>query len=140
MDDLLAEAAPFVHELGAFSLREAAAPTARQEHALRFLWDIFRALPSRGAANAVGITKAVKLVTLGRIGPALDTVVRTNLRIQEPRSADEWIAALHFISLDLANSPRTPHIWKKGEKCAKTFPTLANPPQDTRSSSRASVR
>lgn len=106
IDDLLTEASAFVHELGDFSLREAARPTAREERALRFLWDIFRDVPSSGTANAVGITKAVKLVTLGRIGPALDTVVRDNLSIAEPRSGEEWIAALRLISADLGKFER----------------------------------
>ena len=54
----------------------------------------------------MGITKAVKLVTLGRIGPALDTVVRQRLDIAEPRSAEEWITALASISSDLARFER----------------------------------
>ncbi len=106
IEELLTEASAFVHELGDFSLREAARPTAREERALRFLWDIFRDLPSSGTANAVGITKAVKLVTLGRIGPALDTVVRDNLGIEEPRTGDEWVAVLRLISADLAKFER----------------------------------
>ena len=106
MEELLTEAAVFVQELGDFSLREAAKPTARQVRALRFLWEIFRALPSSGTANAVGITKAVKLVTLGRIGPALDTIVRQRLGIAEPRSGEEWITVLRSISADLATFER----------------------------------
>jgi hypothetical protein len=106
MEDLLREAATFVQELGDFSLREAAKPTARQERALGFLWEIFRALPSNGTANAVGITKAVKLVTMGRIGPALDTIVRQRLGLPEPRAGDQWIAALRVISGDLARFER----------------------------------
>jgi hypothetical protein len=106
IDDLLKESRPFVEELGNFSLREASAPTSRQERALKFLWEIFRALPSSGTANAVGITKAVKLVTLGRIGPALDTVVRERLSISEPRSAEEWVATLRAISADLSRFER----------------------------------
>jgi hypothetical protein len=110
MEEMLAEAAVFVQELGDFSLREAAKPTAREERALRFLWEVFRDLPSSGTANAVGITKAVKLVTLGRIGPALDAVVRQRLGIAEPRSADEWIAALRAISTDLARFERRQRV------------------------------
>jgi hypothetical protein len=106
MEQLLTEAAVFVHELGDFSLREAAKPTARQTRALGFLWEIFRALPSGGTANAVGITKAVKLVTLGTIGPALDTIVRQRLSIAEPRSSEQWITVLRSISADLATFER----------------------------------
>src|SRR3954468_7290900 len=43
MEELLTEAAAFVKELGDFSLREAAQPSVRQERALKFLWEIFRA-------------------------------------------------------------------------------------------------
>ena len=106
MEELLTEASVFVRELGDFSLREAATTTARQERALRFLWEIFRALPSSGTANAVGITKAVKLATAGRIGPALDRVVRQKLAIAEPRSGEEWTTVLRSISADLARFER----------------------------------
>ena len=106
MRDLLREAAPFVDELGQVTLREARRLTMGQRRALSFLWDIFRDLPTVGTANAVGITKAVKLVTLGRIGPALDKEVRRELRIGEPRSASEWIEALAGISDDLARFER----------------------------------
>lgn len=102
LDDLLRKATPFVRELDSFSLREANALNVGQERALKSLWDIFLTLPSIGTANAVGITKAVKLVTLGRVGPALDAVVRRNLGIDEPYSADEWLAILRAISVDLS--------------------------------------
>jgi hypothetical protein len=46
------------------------------------------------------------LATLGRIGPALDTVVRKRLGISEPRSGEEWVALLHAISADLARFER----------------------------------
>jgi hypothetical protein len=45
-------------------------------------------------------------VTLGRIGPALDKVVRDRLGIAEPRSGEEWITALRSISVDLARFER----------------------------------
>jgi hypothetical protein len=106
IEEMLAEAAPFVRELGSFSLRDAIKPDARQERALRFLWDIFTALPTAGTANAVGITKAVKLVTLGRVGPAIDSVVRHNLALVEPKSAEEWIETLRAISADLGKFER----------------------------------
>jgi hypothetical protein len=101
MEELLAEALAYVKELGDFTLRDAATPSSRQARALKFLWEVFRALPTSGTANAVGITKAVKLVTLGRVGPALDTVVRDRLNIEEPRSGEDWVAVLGGISGDL---------------------------------------
>jgi hypothetical protein len=101
LDDLIAEARPFLNELGTLSLRDVSSLTHRQERALRMLWEIFRDLPTHGSANAVGITKAVKLLTLGRIGPAFDAVVCRNIQVQAPCSADEWIAALGAISEDL---------------------------------------
>lgn len=57
-------------------MRDAPGLTGQQRHALTALWDTFRDLPTIGTANAVGITKAIKLVTGGRIGPALDSKVR----------------------------------------------------------------
>jgi hypothetical protein len=59
-----------------------------------------------GSANAVGITKAVKLGTLGRVGPALDSVVRDRLDIEEPRSGEVWVEPLRAIATDLAEFER----------------------------------
>ena len=84
VDDLLMEAQPFVAELGRATLRDATRFSATQSRALKHLWDIFRSIPTKGEARAAGITKAVKLVTGGRIGPALDQTVRDILISPNP--------------------------------------------------------
>lgn len=110
VDDLLAESAAIVPQLGDFSLREAAAPSQRQRRALHLLWEVFRALPTVGVAKAVGITKAIKLVTLGRVGPAFDSVARDNMGVDEPATGDEWVDALRAIAKDLAAFERRHQI------------------------------
>ena len=47
---------------------------------------------ANGTASCVGITKAVMLLTDGRIGPALDSQVRLNLGVAKPINAEEWIS------------------------------------------------
>ena len=47
------------------------------------------------------ITKAVKLVTGGRIGPALDSEVRKALGIPEPRDGAQWLAVLKAVARDI---------------------------------------
>ena len=82
-------------------MRNAANTTSRQIQALNALWELFADLPTVGHARCVGITKAVKLVTEGRVGPALDSQVRQRIEIREPRNPVEWIEALRLISTDI---------------------------------------
>lgn len=53
-------------------------------------------------ASCVGISKAVLLLTDGRIGPALDSQVRTWLGISKPKTAAAWIGVLEGVSEDIA--------------------------------------
>ncbi|MCX5886082.1 MAG: hypothetical protein NT096_09275 [Proteobacteria bacterium] len=54
-----------------------------------------------GLAGAVGISKAVLLLTKGRVGPAFDSKVRKSLGISEPESPAEWISALGLANRDI---------------------------------------
>ncbi len=66
-----------VSVLGDLTVLDVASRTYQQDKALRALWDLFSGLTTTNAASCVGISKAVLLLADGRIGPALDSQVRT---------------------------------------------------------------
>ena len=102
LDDLLEQARPHLAALEGKTLRDADALTPPQKAALRSLWNLFRHLPTKGQAGAVGITKAIMLLTRGRFGPALDSQVRRRLGVRRPlTSADEWLALLDNMAADV---------------------------------------
>ena len=102
LEDLYRSAAPELRRLGALRVQDVAARSEEQEEALRNLWLIFRQLPQVGEASEVGISKAVMLITHGRIGPALDSRVRKALKIRSrPENADAWLAVLDFVADDI---------------------------------------
>jgi hypothetical protein len=111
-DDLLADAIIPVQHLGGMTIREVRTLGESDRQSLTRLWDVFQDLPTIGHANAVGITKAVKLVTGGRIGPALDSEVRKHLGIREPGpvTAKEWINVLQLVSEDI-------HTFELANRC-----------------------
>ena len=45
-------------------------------------------------------------MTLGRVGPAIDSTVKDRLGIEAPSSGDEWIETLRAIAADLAKFER----------------------------------
>lgn len=101
LDDFLAEApAQMIETLTTTTIRSR---TAAQEEVLRRLWATFGRLPvnERERAKAVGITKAVMLVTDGRIGPGLDSNVRKAMRVAEPTNANQWIEILDGVAGDI---------------------------------------
>jgi len=100
-DDLLERATEPVRILGRTTIRDLRVVGGIERDALSALWEVFRDLPTIGRANAVGITKAIKLVTGGRIGPALDSEVRRHLAIKEPVTASEWITVLESVAEDI---------------------------------------
>ncbi len=62
---------------------------------------MFSDLPQRGQGSCVSITKAVLLLTEGRVGPAFDSRVRNQLRCGHLRTAEEWAEALTEVSADI---------------------------------------
>lgn len=102
LDDLYAAAQAPLAVLGELSIAAIAARTAAQDAALCDLWDDFARLPTKGSATCVGITKAVLLVTDGRIGPAFDSQVRQRLGLSRPTSSGEWLAHLEAIADDIS--------------------------------------
>jgi hypothetical protein len=102
LDDLLQEADGRVSRLGELSVESISTRSGDQESALVGLWHIFRDLTVAGEASSVGITKAVLLVTNGRIGPAFDSNVQRSVGVSRPTSARQWIALLEAVSNDIA--------------------------------------
>jgi len=101
IEDLLESAEPNLETLEGFFVGRAAALTSRERRALSRLWSLFEKLPQRGHASCVGITKAVLLLSDGRIGPALDSRVRRQLRRNHIESPSDWADLLDDVSNDI---------------------------------------
>ena len=102
IEELIAEATPHLQALGDLTLTDLALATPDQINALHGLWATFSQLPQRSTATCVGITKAIMLLTGGRIGPAFDSIVREKLGFKHHlKSSEEWIEVLRGISEDI---------------------------------------
>lgn len=111
LDDLIVKADPPLKALVTFDISGQSPFTAVIKAAIRELWTIFRALAYQGdayngQAGAVGISKAVLLLSLGRVGPAFDKEVSTNLGIKSVNNADQWIDALKTANRDIREFER----------------------------------
>ncbi|MEP9324988.1 hypothetical protein PPMP20_17880 [Paraburkholderia phymatum] len=107
LDDLIAQAAPHVEVLSTFDIAQFS-PIGDRAYvlALDALWNVFEHLSYEGRARAglagsVGISKAVMLITDGRVGPAFDSEVRSALKIGKISNASEWQNALLRVSEDI---------------------------------------
>lgn len=111
---LLSRAAREIAQLYRFRLGNPSTMNHSEIAALRSLWAIFedvccaspkplrRKPPANGGkAGAVGISKAVLLVSQGQIGPAFDSEVKRKLGITRVASANEWIQAIETASQDV---------------------------------------
>lgn len=101
LDDLLETAEEPLRVVSSCSVLTIAARTPEQDEAFRRLWAVFSQLAVSGGASCVGITKAVLLLTEGKIGPALDSRVRGKLGVPRPRNCSEWLAILQDIGEDI---------------------------------------
>lgn len=107
LDDLVARAAPHIAVLSTFDIVSFSSIENRAyTAALDALWDVFEHLSYEGRARAglagsVGISKAVMLITDGRVGPAFDSEVRSALKIGKISSAAVWRDALFRVSDDI---------------------------------------
>jgi len=102
IEDLLHEAVPHVAVLGELTVADLALASADHINALHGLWATFSKLPQKGPASCVGITKAILLLTNGRIGPAFDSTVRNKLGLKNHlKSSEEWVGVLRGISEDI---------------------------------------
>jgi hypothetical protein len=105
LDDLFESASSAtgpVSVLGDLTVLDVASRSYQQDKAIRALWDLFSGLTTTRSASCVGITKAVLLLTDGKIGPALDSQVRTALGINPPKTAAAWIGILEGVGEDIA--------------------------------------
>jgi hypothetical protein len=102
LDDLLRRAVQPVRALAGLTVMTIAHRTPVQDKALTRLWAIFSRLPTSGVGSCVGITKAVLLLTDGRIGPAFDSQVRQRLGVDRPATCRQWLQMLRAVGDDIA--------------------------------------
>ena len=102
LDDLLESAAEPLRATAGLTVLTIAHRTREQDQALTTLWTIFSRLQTSGAASCVGITKAVLLLTDGRIGPAFDSQVRSKLGVGRPATCRDWLQTLQDVGEDIA--------------------------------------
>lgn len=108
---LVADVSAELDVLTDVDLRNIVDITPVQESALLTLWQQVRTRAAgRGVAGCVGITKVVMLLTKGRIGPALDSRVRTELRLPPFDDGAGWLNALMAISEDLRAFESRTHV------------------------------
>lgn len=101
VDDLIEEASPHLSLTRDTTVANIHSRPPSEIEALVSLWHIFARLPQREHASCVGRSKAIMLLTQGRIGPALDSNVRRHLGIRRTTSGAEWIELLHEIGSDI---------------------------------------
>lgn len=102
LEDLLVAARGPMRALGGLTIRTVGERTDRQDAALCRLWDVFGNLTTIESATSVGITKAIMLLTYGRIGPAFDSNVQARIGLPRPLASREWVESLECISEDIA--------------------------------------
>jgi hypothetical protein len=102
LDDLLEAAAEPLRLVAGCNVLTISERTPEQTQAFQTLWKVFAQLPLAGEASCVGITKALLLLTEGRIGPALDSRVRAKLGVARPANCLEWLRLLQEVAEDIA--------------------------------------
>ena len=100
LEDLIERAQPSLGVVEGISLTSLHGIQPLHCDAMHELWNIFRQLPVSGSASCVGISKAVLLLTNGRIGPAFDSKVRERLGMEHIESPADWVTVLVQIGLD----------------------------------------
>jgi hypothetical protein len=106
IDDLMEQASHSISALAAFELNDFSKFSEDIFKHISVLWDIFENLSytgkaRKGKAGAVGISKAVLLLSDGHIGPAFDSEVRTHLGIKEITNAKQWFKAIQIVAQDI---------------------------------------
>jgi hypothetical protein len=106
LENLINQAMQHIQQLQCFDIRDDASYSLENCEALIELWGIFENLSyhgraRNGLAGVVGISKAVLLLTDGRVGPAFDSEVRGHLQTGNIPNAREWIKALQIASKDI---------------------------------------
>jgi len=106
LEDLITQASQHLHVLQKFDIRDHSSFSPQNCSSLVQLWSVFQELSyhgraRNGLAGVVGISKAVLLLTDGRVGPAFDSEVRGHLGLRSITNANEWINALCTASRDV---------------------------------------
>ena len=101
LEEIHKQALVQVRVLGNVSLRTVDDLSLTQKNALDALWRVLRDITYNGQVRCVGITKAAMLLTEGRFGPAFDSRVREKLGLKRAHTAEDWLAQLRAIRLDL---------------------------------------
>jgi len=101
LDDLIEWAQPHLRVVEGITLVSIHGIRPPQRNAMDELWSIFTRLPISHSATCVGISKAILLLTNGRIGPAFDSNVRKRLRIHPIKTSRDWIGVLAQIGSDV---------------------------------------
>jgi hypothetical protein len=112
LDDLLSQSHEALTHFDGFELRNGEEIDEEIEQLLTQLWDIFQHLSfagrsRNGLAGVVGISKAVLLLTEGRIGPAFDSEVRRKLGTGNILTPEAWAANLRNVATDVAEFERS---------------------------------
>lgn len=120
LEDLATAAAPHIAALATFDIANIhALGNPAYVAALHQLWAIFEQLSYHGKARgglagSVGISKAVMLLTDGRVGPAFDSEVRNALGLAPIVNAADWLAALGAVSNDIQAFEHAQHVFFTG--------------------------
>ncbi len=78
-------------------------PTQFLKDAICSLWQVFQdGLCMQGDATEVGVTKAILLVTKGRLGPAFDSNVKSKLKASYVIDAKTYLKAIAALATELA--------------------------------------
>lgn len=106
LDDLVQDAMPHIRVLYNFDMRLNNSFASNTINALNELWKIFENLSyhgraRNGKAGVVGISKAVLLLSEGRVGPAFDSNVRYHLGLDNINNCSQWIQALRLVCNDI---------------------------------------
>jgi hypothetical protein len=99
IENLLLQSNQHIHALHNFDIRRQAALNGEACLVLEQLWNIFLNLCyGQAQKGVVVISKAVLLLTEGRVGPAFDSNVRGRLKII---NAQQWFDSLQKVSEDI---------------------------------------
>ncbi len=106
LEDLIDKANDSLQELQLFEISKPDSFSHETSNHLSELWGIFENLSYKGKsrsgkAGVVGISKAVLLLSDGRIGPAFDSEVRGHLGLNDILNAKQWFNALRKVSKDI---------------------------------------
>jgi hypothetical protein len=118
LEHLVEQATPHLRLLEGFDIGIKSSFTDASCDSLIYLWNLFSQLSYKGEvknnrvsvrdgrAGVVGISKAVLLLSDGRIGPAFDSEVRNHLGIKSIENSNQWIHSLIYVSNDITEYQR----------------------------------